>query len=709
MYGQFRNVLKTCQKRQITNSARLLVNNTTIDKVSALDISPQLKKLLEENAESISYSSFVESLSPSWRQANLQSRRTRKEINDQLLASVKVKPFSIALQYMQENGDQDVKIPADIPNQRTSVSNANTAALRTTRSNANTTNAGIQAWMNDYEAYAANEQDDDSHDTDESSSAGIYGTADPSEPVSKIPCHGCGALLHCAEPSLPGYLPSEIFANQRAEYLRSITCQRCHFLRHYNTVIDVSVPPAEYVRLISSIQDRYALVILMVDLTDFPCSIWPNISEIIGTRRPVIVVGNKVDLLPRDASNYLAHVRNCLEEAVALTGIQSANIKHTCLISAETGYGIEELITKLHNVWAYRGDVYLLGCTNVGKSTLFNALLRSDYCKSKATDLISKATASPWPGTTMRMLKFPIMRPNDWRMFVRTKRIMSQRGQRNAEAQLRRDQAMATRRPEHATLIGHIDQTFRKIDAVDEVSDSFGMGNSKAAFADTLNERQKEYATSKWCYDTPGVVQPEQTLNLLTTNELLMTIAKRMIVPRTFQMKSGQTLFLAGLGRLDYIGRSVPKLNGETKNDADVTQVTVYACEKLPILIVDTVNATLMYERLLGSPVLAVPHIDADDARAGAERLSRWPQMIGKTVVVHGVDDESKACCDIVLSSAGWIGINAAAGVAQRFQVWTPEGRGIVKRVPALVPFGHRLSGHRLRGSLSHQNRRAFI
>lgn len=87
-------------------------------------------------------------------------------------------------------------------------------------------------------------------------------------------------------------------------------------------------------------------------------------------------------------------------------------MKHLCLISAHTGYGVEELITKLHNVWSYKGDVYLIGCTNVGKSTLFNALLRSDYCKVKARDLIMKATTSPWPGTTLRMLKFPILRPN---------------------------------------------------------------------------------------------------------------------------------------------------------------------------------------------------------------------------------------------------------------------------------------------------------
>lgn len=44
----------------------------------------------------------------------------------------------------------------------------------------------------------------------------------------------------------------------------------------------------------------------------------------------------------------------------------------------------------------------------------------------------------------------------DWRLYVRTKRIMSERSRRLAEEQLRRDQALATGQSKYATLIGHI-------------------------------------------------------------------------------------------------------------------------------------------------------------------------------------------------------------------------------------------------------------
>nr|CAD7409495.1 unnamed protein product [Timema poppensis] len=291
---------------------------------------------------------------------------------------------------------------------------------------------GPMSWMADYEHF------DDAQLFDVSESVqSNYGTPNRSIPVSSVPCGGCGALLHCQDPGIPGYLPSELYTCYSKSELRSITCQRCHFMKHYNMALNVNVSPDEYPRLISMIQHHRALVILLVDLMDFPCSIWPQILNIIGTSRPVVVVGNKVDLLPADCPGYLDHVKNCVKYSLESTGIDAANIKHIALVSASTGYGVEELITKLQSLWDYKaplvsrlhlswfplvfnpistmlaisggtplgGDVYLIGCTNVGKSTLFNALLQSDYCKVKAVDLIQRATTSPWPGTTLNLLK----------------------------------------------------------------------------------------------------------------------------------------------------------------------------------------------------------------------------------------------------------------------------------------------------------------
>lgn len=47
--------------------------------------------------------------------------------------------------------------------------------------------------------------------------------ADPTIPITNVPCHGCGALLQCADTGLSGFLPSELIRYQSDNMLRVIT------------------------------------------------------------------------------------------------------------------------------------------------------------------------------------------------------------------------------------------------------------------------------------------------------------------------------------------------------------------------------------------------------------------------------------------------------------------------------------------------------
>lgn len=237
--------------------------------------------------------------------------------------------------------------------------------------------------------------------------------------------------------------------------MQTMICQRCHFLSKYNTALKVHVNTDDYVEMIAKINEK-SLVILMIDLVDMPCSIWPHIVDIIGRWRPIVVVGNKVDLLPQDSPEYLNHIRDCLDDTLIKSGITAANIKHTCLISAETNYGIEDLITNLYSIW--KGDVYLIGNANVGKSTLFNALLKSDFCKIRARNLIKRATSSLWPGTTLRMLKFPISRPSSALIHERNKRLYDDR---QVIHRMKKYKFNTGRKPE-STLMGYLGKKKKK-------------------------------------------------------------------------------------------------------------------------------------------------------------------------------------------------------------------------------------------------------
>ena len=45
----------------------------------------------------------------------------------------------------------------------------------------------------------------------------------------------------------------------------------------------MNINPEDYPKAISHLKDKKAIVVLIVDLTDFPGSVWPNILDLIGS------------------------------------------------------------------------------------------------------------------------------------------------------------------------------------------------------------------------------------------------------------------------------------------------------------------------------------------------------------------------------------------------------------------------------------------
>uniref|UniRef100_A0A6P7GYS2 Nitric oxide-associated protein 1-like n=1 Tax=Diabrotica virgifera virgifera TaxID=50390 RepID=A0A6P7GYS2_DIAVI len=337
----------------------------------------------------------------------------------------------------------------------------------------------------------------------------------------------------------------------------------------------------------------------------------------------------------------------------------------------------------------FLGDVYLVGCTNVGKSSLFNALLGSDYCKIQAADLIQRATTSQWPGTTLNLLKFPIMKLSSHRLYLRNLRLTEMNKSTFVEENRRREQLKAHNVAENATLIGRIEQTFSKYtkySRLPEKADSFSaqtQPNNSGRTTMGVNENHPDYASGRWCYDTPGVVHPDQILDLLTLEELILTLPKELIRPETFCVKPGTSLFIAGLARLDYL------------KGPDSIKLTVFRSNELPITICDLNRADQTYEDCLGSELFKVP-IDEGD------RLSKWPGLSkGKPFTVTGVT-RRLSINDVVLSNAGWISITCSGNQEYTLQAWTPEKRGIHLR-DSILPKTVTLRGKRIKYTVQYE------
>lgn len=521
-------------------------------KVLKKSLDLKVETVFEKHKNSIYYSSYIEDniVKLGYQKNQALKSYLLSQVKDETIDFSRIKSFPLALKHLEPGTESSIedltKRDDNLEMKHNTIVLSEETLKRVSKPDLNqdlneeSNERAKLNWMTDYEFFKDNNDD----------SLVPYGTPDPTATVSDVECGGCGARLHCAQESLPGYIPSEIYKGRTDKELKTIVCQRCHFLENYNTALKVSVQPEEYAQLLSTIKDKHGLIVLIVDLLDIPCSIWPNILDIVGRNRPIFIVGNKIDLIPKDSRGYLGHIRQNLIQNLINRGIPEKNVKHISLISATTGYGVEELITALHNKWGRDGDVFLIGVTNSGKSSLFNALLRSDYCKVQASDLVRRATASPWPGTTLRMLKFPILRISDARQYLRTMRLVSERSEKRAEETLRQIQAKETGKVEHATLMGHIRQTFTKFDP--EEANSFAIGKNKDDIF-SLNEQHKDFVNSKWCFDTPGVISPDQIHSLLTIEELLLVQPKEMMRPRAFLMKPGMSLFLAGIGRVDFI------------------------------------------------------------------------------------------------------------------------------------------------------------
>lgn len=206
----------------------------------------------------------------------------------------------------------------------------------------------------------------------------------------EIICSGCGVPIQTTDKNELGYAPKSTLEKD------VIICQRCFRLRHYNEIQDVSLSDDDFLKMLTEIGNTDALVVKIVDIFDFNGSWVPGLHRFVG-QNDVLLVGNKVDLLPKSVNrNRLVH---WMKQSAKELGLKPIDV---ALISAYTGEGIESL-AELIDEHRNNKDVYIVGCTNVGKSTFINKLI-----ESFGGDERFKITTSRFPGTTLDFIDIPL-------------------------------------------------------------------------------------------------------------------------------------------------------------------------------------------------------------------------------------------------------------------------------------------------------------
>lgn len=358
-------------------------------------------------------------------------------------------------------------------------------------------------------------------------------------------CAGCGADIQTEDPAKTGYVPSSALKRN------TLICQRCFRLKHYNEVQDVPLESKDFTNKLHELGKRDALIVKIVDVFDFEGSWIPGFQRYIG-KNDVLLLVNKIDLLPKSVN------KNKLKDWIQRTAKEHGlRAKEVLFISAEKNSCIKEAASLMDDLRNGK-DVYITGCTNVGKSTFINSLIQE--FDGDDEQLI---TTSYFPGTTLDMIDLPLD------------------------------------------------------------------GGSRL-------------------YDTPGIINNKQMAHYVTNKELKQIMPAKEIKPRVYQLNEKQSLFIAGLARIDF-------------SQGTPNSFVAYFANDLLIHRTKQEKADQIYREHVGE-FLNPP---------GKESLKDMPAFVKHSFTVKN------GKTDIVISGLGWITVTEPRA---EIEVYAPKGVGVSLR-----------------------------
>ncbi|KAG4973668.1 hypothetical protein JHK87_030489 [Glycine soja] len=164
-------------------------------------------------------------------------------------------------------------------------------------------------------------------------------------------------------------------------------------------------------------------------------------------------------------------------------------------------------------------------------------------------------------------------------------------------------------------------------------------------------------------FDTPGLLHPYQITTRLMREEQKLVHVGKELKPRTYRIKAGHSIHIAGLVRLDI-----------EETPLDSIYVTVWASPYLPLHMSKIENACKMFQDHFGCQLQ--PPI-------GEKRVQELGNWVRREFHVSGNSWESSSV-DIAVAGLGWFAFGLKGDAV--LGVWTYEGVDAVLR-NALIPY----------------------
>ncbi len=192
-------------------------------------------------------------------------------------------------------------------------------------------------------------------------------------------CVGCGSILQTEFVDKEGYTKN----------IDNPLCERCFRIKNYSDYKLISKDNNDFINILNNIGKTNSLVVLVVDLFNIPLYI-EQINKYLNN--DILLVLTKRDILP--LSVYDVNLINYFKK-------YNLNIIDTIIISSMKNYNFDTLISSIRK---YKKDnnVYVVGFTNAGKSTMINKILYN------YTDKKPVITTSMLPSTTIDSIEIVI-------------------------------------------------------------------------------------------------------------------------------------------------------------------------------------------------------------------------------------------------------------------------------------------------------------
>jgi len=201
-------------------------------------------------------------------------------------------------------------------------------------------------------------------------------------------CVGCGILLQDKNILMPGYTID----------LSNDYCQRCFRIQNYGEYQLVTNNNSEYIELLEAVGKTNDLVVYVTDLLNLEKD-FNMIRDIIPNK--MILVLNKKDVLPRS-----------VKEDKLIEYFKNYNIYFDDIITVSTinNYNMDFLLKRIKYLQTTK-NVYVVGRTNAGKSSLINNIIKN-YSENG-----DRLTQSPLPTTTLNTVSIKL---NDYLTLIDT-------------------------------------------------------------------------------------------------------------------------------------------------------------------------------------------------------------------------------------------------------------------------------------------------